>query len=137
MGLSSVKKIGGVLFRISSFRDCCIFHPHGKYRPKRRQPSAAGGNVQKSPSSKAANCLSRPAGCNRCLTRGAYMKYVSTAKWRPACAKPLRRRQGTPLAAFFNIPIWKKLLPPFHHAYIAQNKGRMVHSEHSLSDYHQ
>jgi hypothetical protein len=50
------------------------------------------------------------------LTRGAYMEYVSTAKWRPACAKPLRplarqswlqrraRRQGTPLAAFFNIP---------------------------------
>jgi hypothetical protein len=32
------------------------------------------------------------------------MEYVSTAKWRPACAKPLRRRQGTPLAAFFNIP---------------------------------
>ena len=24
------------------------------------------------------------------LTRGAYMEYVSTAKWRPACAKPLR-----------------------------------------------
>jgi len=38
------------------------------------------------------------------LTRGAYMEYVSTAKWRPACAKPLRRRQGTPLAAFCNIP---------------------------------
>jgi nitrite reductase/ring-hydroxylating ferredoxin subunit len=30
---------------------------------------------------------------------------VSTAKRRPACAKPLRRRQGTPLAAFFDIPI--------------------------------
>jgi hypothetical protein len=40
--------------------------------PKRRQPSLAGGNVQKSPSSKAAAIL----------TRGAYMKYVSTAKWR-------------------------------------------------------
>jgi len=35
------------------------------------------GNDQKSPSSKAA------AG----LTRGAYFQYVSTAKWRPACAK--------------------------------------------------
>jgi hypothetical protein len=31
--------------------------------------------------------------------------YVSTANGRPACAKPLRRRQGTPLAAFFNTPI--------------------------------
>jgi hypothetical protein len=39
---------------------------------KRRQPSSAGGNVQKSPSSKAAALL----------TRGAYMEYVSTAKWR-------------------------------------------------------
>jgi hypothetical protein len=29
---------------------------------------------------------------------------VSTAKWHPACAKPLRRRQGTQLAAFFNVP---------------------------------
>jgi hypothetical protein len=34
--------------------------------PKRRQPSSAGGNVQKSPSSKAAALL----------TRGAYMKYL-------------------------------------------------------------
>ncbi|MDH5564552.1 MAG: hypothetical protein OEY91_13145 [Nitrospirota bacterium] len=32
----------------------------------------------------------------------AYFLYVSTKNWRPACAKPLRRRQGTPLAAFFN-----------------------------------
>jgi hypothetical protein len=31
-------------------------------------------------------------------------EYVSTAKWRPACAKPLRRRQGTQLGAFFNAP---------------------------------
>jgi hypothetical protein len=49
----------------------------------------------KSPSSKAAAIF----------TRGAYAEYVSTGKWRPACAKPLRRRQGTPLAAFFNRPI--------------------------------
>jgi hypothetical protein len=39
---------------------------------KRRQPSTAGGNVQKNPSSKA----------EAILTRGAYMEYVSTAKWR-------------------------------------------------------
>ncbi len=38
------------------------------------------------------------------FTRGAYAEYLSTGKWRPACAKPLRRRQGTPLAAFFNRP---------------------------------
>jgi len=39
-----------------------------------------------SPSSKAATCLLHPAGGNHCLTRGAYrgayMEYVSTAKWR-------------------------------------------------------
>ena len=40
-----------------------------------------------------------------CVTHGAYSGYVSTAKWQPACAKPLRQRQGTPLAAFFNIPM--------------------------------
>ncbi|MEC4681864.1 MAG: hypothetical protein VST67_14370 [Nitrospirota bacterium] len=40
--------------------------------PKRRQSSSAGGNVQKSPSSKAAAIL----------TREAYMEYVSTAQWR-------------------------------------------------------
>jgi len=40
--------------------------------PKRRQPSSVGGNVQKSPSSKAAAIL----------TRGAYSQYVSTAQWR-------------------------------------------------------
>jgi len=44
---------------------------------KKRQPSTPGGNVQKSPSSKAAAIL----------TRGAYMEYVSTAigrerRWR-------------------------------------------------------
>ncbi len=38
-------------------------------------------NVQKSSSSKAAALL----------TRGAYAQYVSTAKWRLACAKPLRQ----------------------------------------------
>ncbi|MEE8124194.1 MAG: hypothetical protein V3T42_00095 [Nitrospirales bacterium] len=54
-----------------------------------------GGNVQKSPSSKAAATLAR----------GAYIGYVSTTKGRPAYAKPLRRRQGTPLADFFNIPL--------------------------------
>ena len=48
---------------------------------KRRQPSTAGGNVQKNPSSKAAAIL----------TRGAYMEYVSTVKERPAYAKPLRQ----------------------------------------------
>ena len=48
-------------------------------------------------------------------------EYVSTAKGRPACAKPLsafeapsakeaRRRQGTPLVAFFNIPMNKRKL---------------------------
>ena len=30
---------------------------------------------------------------------------MSTEKWRPACAKPLQRRQGTPPAAFFNRPL--------------------------------
>jgi hypothetical protein len=50
------------------------------------------------------------------FTRGAYAEYVSTETWRPAWAKPLsafvatsakeaRRRQGTPLAAFFNSPM--------------------------------
>ena len=67
--------------------------------------SSAIGNVQKSPSSKATNGLLGPGRRLRCLTRGAYTSYVSTGNWRPACAKPLRRRQGTPLAAFFNIPI--------------------------------
>ncbi len=37
-----------------------------------RQLASVGGNVQKSSSSKAAALL----------TRGAYMEYVSTAKWR-------------------------------------------------------
>ncbi len=37
------------------------------------------------------------------MARGAYTEYVSTPKARPACAKPLRRRLGTQLAAFFNI----------------------------------
>jgi len=31
---------------------------------------------------KAANGLGYPEGDNPCLTRGAYMEYVSTAKWR-------------------------------------------------------
>jgi hypothetical protein len=39
---------------------------------KRRQPASARGDVQKSPSSKAAAIL----------TSGAYMEYVSTAKER-------------------------------------------------------
>ncbi len=50
------------------------------------------------------------------FTGGAYAEYVSREKWRPACtlarrsvlqrvdAKPLRRRQETPLTAFFNRP---------------------------------
>ncbi|WP_342348836.1 hypothetical protein [uncultured Nitrospira sp.] len=52
------------------------------------------GPVQKSPSSKA----------TAIFARDAYTEYVSTRKWRPACAKPLRRRQGTRLVAFFNRP---------------------------------
>jgi len=44
--------------------------------------SAAEGNGQKSLSSKAANRLLDPAGANRCLARGAYLQYVSTAKGR-------------------------------------------------------
>jgi hypothetical protein len=47
----------------------------------------------------------RPARPQPFLTRGAYSQYVSTAKWRPFLREALRRRQGTPLAAFFNIPI--------------------------------
>jgi len=50
---------------------------------KRRQPSSAGGNVQKSPSSKAAaipGLRSHFGGVG--LTSGAYMEYVSTAKGR-------------------------------------------------------
>ena len=38
------------------------------------------------------------------LARGAYTEYVSAPKARPARAKPLRRRLGTQLAAFSNIP---------------------------------
>jgi hypothetical protein len=75
-------------------------------------------SVQSCPKSlegKAAHGLAYPAGDLPCFTRGAYAEYVSAhdaksvksvrpkaEKWRPACAKPLRRRQGTPLAAFFN-----------------------------------
>ncbi len=44
-------------------------------------PSSVGGNVQKSPSSKAAALL----------TRGTYSQYVNTAKGRPACAKQLQQ----------------------------------------------
>ena len=45
--------------------------------PKVQPMSAAKGNGQKSPSSKAAALLAR----------GAYSQYVSTVKGRPACAK--------------------------------------------------
>ena len=45
------------------------------------RPTSVRGNVQKSPSSKAAALL----------TRGAYSQYVSTTKRRPAYAKPLQQ----------------------------------------------
>ncbi|HSF09460.1 MAG TPA: hypothetical protein VLA60_08595 [Nitrospirales bacterium] len=60
------------------------------------------------------NCSSSPAlshaerKASAAWTSGAYEEYVSKARQRPACAKPLRRRQGTPLAAFFTIPITEK-----------------------------
>ncbi|MEC4680753.1 MAG: hypothetical protein VST67_08650 [Nitrospirota bacterium] len=38
---------------------------------------------------KAAHRLVHPARGNTCLTHGAYSQYVSTAKWRPVCAKRL------------------------------------------------
>ncbi|MEE9233542.1 MAG: hypothetical protein V3U07_08780 [Nitrospirales bacterium] len=46
---------------------------------------------------RAKTCLSsgKAAGA---LAPGAYTEYVRTVKVRPACAKPLRRRQGTQLA---------------------------------------
>jgi hypothetical protein len=44
---------------------------------KKACPREGGG-----PSSKAANRLLGPEGPNRCLTRGAYSQYVSTAKKR-------------------------------------------------------
>ncbi len=71
---------------------------------KRGQPPSDGGNVQKSPSSKAAAIF----------TSGAYMKYVSATaaksgkSVRPKVGKMTTvsvRSQRTPLAAFFNIPL--------------------------------
>jgi hypothetical protein len=62
---------------------------------------------------KATHGLLYPKGDNHCLTRGAYMAYVSTAKWRPACAKRFgegrERRLACPILKggpfVFNIPI--------------------------------
>ena len=64
------------------------------------------GNVPKSPSSKAAHCLVDPAGAHRCLTRAAYMEYVSSnvAKSDTSVSPKVGKRARTPLAAFFNIP---------------------------------
>jgi len=62
----------------------------------------AGGNVQKSPSSKAAVLLAASHRAHPLLTRGAYMEYVSTAKWRERrLACPILK--GGPFV--FNIPI--------------------------------
>jgi hypothetical protein len=51
---------------------------------------------------KATHGLLYPKGDNHCLTRGAYMAYVSTAKWR-------KRRLACPILKggpfVFNIPI--------------------------------
>jgi hypothetical protein len=86
--------------------------------PQTKSTSETGGNGQKSPSSPVLSYAEGKAAAS--LARGAYSQYVSTAKWRPACAKPLgplarqswlqrrARRQGTPLAAFFNISILVK-----------------------------
>ena len=71
---------------------------HGADTSSRRECSKPvlrlleGKSVQSCPEpaeGKATTCLIDPAGSYRSLTRGAYMAYVSTAKWRPACAKPL------------------------------------------------
>ncbi len=63
---------------------------------KRRQPSSAGGNVQKSPSRKAAAIL----------TNGAYIEYVSAnaGKSGKSVSPKVGKMVRTPLAAFFNIP---------------------------------
>ncbi|MEE9232310.1 MAG: hypothetical protein V3U07_02535 [Nitrospirales bacterium] len=72
-----------------------LTHPMNTHEPK--------GLVKK------ARCLTRPARARQdvpflwhkaagLLARGAYTEYVSTIMGRPTCAKPLRRRQGTPLA---------------------------------------
>ncbi len=58
--------------------------------------------VQKSSSRPALSHVEGKAAAS--FARRASFHYVSTENWRPACAKPLRRRQGTPLAAFFNRP---------------------------------
>jgi hypothetical protein len=69
------------------------------------------GNVQKSPSSKAAAFL----------TRGAYSQYVSTAKRRPACAKRFGegRERRWRLFSTFPFRIHPDLLGLSSHAPIA------------------
>ena len=75
-----------------------------------------GRRLQKSGSRRAQLNYGIPQGATLVLQAERTRKYVSKAKGRPACAKPLRRRQGTravaiaalarrrPLAGFFNIP---------------------------------
>jgi len=77
--------------------------------------TAVGGNVQKSSSSPV---LSRVEGkAAALLTRGAYSQYVSTAKGRPAYAKPLQQAWNRWLVSrsfsegwrlFSTFPILKK-----------------------------
>jgi len=68
-----------------------------------------------------ARCQEEKSNKTRCLTGQsvlgkatvlwaleAYTEYVSMAKSRPACAKPLRQRQGTPLTDFYNSPTLPK-----------------------------
>jgi len=83
-----------------------------------RRPTSVRGNVEKSPSSpvlshaegKAANSLLGPAGPHRCLTRGAYIKYVSTAQWRPACAKRFGEGRERRWRLFSTFPFSCKFL---------------------------
>jgi hypothetical protein len=64
-------------------------------------------SVQKDPSRPVLKpSKERPQPLGRAERR---VEYVSTTKERPACAKPLWRRQGTPLAAFFNTLHMRKI----------------------------
>jgi len=127
------------LMKSLRFGDCWISHAHGKYMPKRRQPSSAGGNVQKSPSSPV---LSRVEGKAAAipglrsnfsgvgLTRGASMEYASTAKGRPAYAKPLRQAGNSAGLSAVAAPSPKQL---WRVGDLAQAGGFFQHShlEHS------
>jgi len=77
------------------------YHLHNPHMLELRSMSGSQGIVKK-----CRPALSLAEGKAAALvTRGVYTQYVNTPKGRPACAKLLRRRQGTPLAAFFTIPI--------------------------------